>query len=253
MVSMTADEMASSIIDTVKDQKTGQVDIARFSNAMEQMTEDLRDQAEKFARGEGDDPFAEENESDSEDERLWDEFTKGVDLDPPPNEEIEEEEYVRCEPPSMMCHTILPNPEPSMTSHRPDYDEDCLDAATPSMVNRETQSVMEVRELIEYLQEGTHSLGGGKGRSVAPLLIDVRDGEFSGGSIKGAVHSPHDGFDDDGVIDKLCESVHKVLIIKASTAIKPFSSIALVHMPCCVCVFPVQIINHNETILFPLR
>ena len=87
------------------------------------------------------------------------------------------------------------------------WQEDYESAAPPSIVDVAEQSKMPCKELVEMLQDGTHALGGGRGRSVPPMIIDVRDEEFSGGSIEGAQHYPSTSFELQ--VEELCEKVHK--------------------------------------------
>jgi len=85
---------------------------------------------------------------------------------------------------------------------RPEFDEEAnAMAPLPSIVDTRTQDKVTSQDLASQLRDGYGGI-----RGTAPLVVDVRDDEYSGGHIEGAQHYPSSSFEHR--LDELCDKIH---------------------------------------------
>jgi len=86
---------------------------------------------------------------------------------------------------------------------RPEFDEEAnAMAPLPSIVDTRTQDKVTSQDLASQLRDGYGGI-----RGTAPLVVDVRDDEYSGGHIEGAQHYPSSSFEHR--LDELCDKIRR--------------------------------------------
>jgi len=159
----------------------------RYESALKEVTKGLEKDLEKWQKleaGEYVDSSDDEEEA-LEAERLWEAVEQQLEESAAEDAQIpdideDEEDYVR-----------------------PEFrEEDYVSAAPPPIVDIKTIDRISAGELATQLRDGYGGLS-----NQSPLVVDVRDEEYAGGHIQGALHYPSSTFE--ARMDELCKVVHE--------------------------------------------